>query len=81
VARLPNDKQNDSVICQSEVQKTGKKKRQPHKIDVLGHLTAGRQSRLTSCVRQEFKPGFNGKVLEDFSLICMIDCISGYKLY
>jgi hypothetical protein len=26
VARLPNDKQNDSVICQPEVQKTGQKK-------------------------------------------------------
>jgi hypothetical protein len=26
VARLPNDKHNDSVICQSEMQKTGQKK-------------------------------------------------------
>ncbi len=61
VARLPNDKHNDSVICHSEACRKQVKTRQPHKIDVLGHLTAGRQSRLTSCVRQKFKPGLMEK--------------------
>ncbi len=57
VARLPNDKQNDSVICQPEVQKTGQKKETASQ-DWCPRTPDGI---LTSSVRQKFKPGLMEK--------------------
>jgi hypothetical protein len=80
VARLPNDKQNDRVICQSEAcRKQVKKKRQPHKMDVLGRSF---QTDVMHVSDKSLSAVFNGKVLEDISLICTTDCTSiVYKLY